>query len=158
MSELKQTVTKVTKVRNKVVKPAVIKSPKYFDREMQESYSSIKELKLEIVDCGVVDLMIDTIDDVYFRIEDTEFCCGLLELGEIHCSKGIPIKELASVLDRAVECVSENKNTLIINTNGKDASIIFEKALAKCKYWTLVKTFKNGNSGNTIKMWISNND
>jgi len=92
------------------------------------------------------------------------YCCGVVEIGELSYSfkhRLVPvfelkaIKELSNFLDKLVEYKGK---TFMINTNGKNSSVMFEKALAKCKNWVLVKEFVNFNSNNTIKMWISNNE
>lgn len=46
----------------------------------------------------------------------------------------------------------------MVNTNGKGSSLNFEKGLAKSKYFTKVKTFKNVGTGSVIQVWLSNNE
>jgi hypothetical protein len=98
---------------------------------------------------------------IEFCINRLPYCCGILELGSLNHKRITPnaelvaIKEVSSFLDKFVEYKGL---TFMINTNGKAPCILFEKALAKCKNWVLVKEFVNSNSNNTIKMWISNNE
>ncbi len=98
---------------------------------------------------------------ITFQLETLPHCCGIHEIGDLSTdinnnNKSKALKGLVEVLDTTAS--EYTGNTLILNTNGKANSLIFDEALAKCKYWTLVKTFKNKNSGNTIKMWVTNNN
>lgn len=61
---------------------------------------------------------------------------------------------ITGVLDAVVKKITK---TLMINTNGVNSSGYYEKALANCQYWQLIKTFKNPGSGSTIKTWMSKN-
>ncbi len=119
------------------------------------SGSEIENLNLTIEDEEVVEVSLNGLN-VGFDIKTTTYCCGLLELGELSCDLQIAPIELTKLLDYCVQRV--NGKTLMINTNGVGYSKVFEQALAKCKYFKLVKTFINDNSGNTVKIWISNND
>lgn len=91
-----------------------------------------------------------------FHTEPLTNCCGIIELGDFNIQKDMPVGELVKVLDSVA--IQKNKTTLI-TTNGKDSSVIMEKALTASKYFTLVKSFRNGsNSGNTVKIWLSSNE
>ncbi len=92
---------------------------------------------------------------INFHTSQLPHCCGIIELGDIQCSKDIDSKTLITILNGIVNIVKGK--TLIINTNGQESSINFETVLPKCKNWVLVKTFKNSGR-NTIKMWVSNNE
>lgn len=91
-----------------------------------------------------------------FLVTQQKYCCGISEIGDLHVDKLFSINELTKILDAWVKVIKGR--TFILHTNNKDDSIIFEKALVNCERWVLVKTFKNKNSSNIIKMWISNND
>lgn len=81
-------------------------------------------------------------------------CCGIGELGELQ-DGNTPITVITKFLD---EMASHLKNkTLMINTNGRGGALAFDKALMKTKSFKLIKTFKN-TSGNTVKIWLSNNE
>jgi len=144
----------------KTVQVKEIKVPHYNNAYNGEEGTSLSDV-LDICDDG--ERIQLTITDIYNKetninlfISNLPYCCGVFELGEISVSRDINITDVTKVLDTLV---TKNTNfTLMINTNGIEDSIIFEKALAKCKYFTLVKTFKNRNSKNIIKMWVSNND
>lgn len=89
-----------------------------------------------------------------FSLEPLPMCCGISEVGNLSVSDNHP--KLTEILDVLV--ASNKGKTLILNTNGDRVSLIYDKALTKCKYWTLVKSFKNSGTGNTIKVWMSNNE
>jgi hypothetical protein len=98
----------------------------------------------------------------YFDFETNTLlnCCGVVEIGAINLSKNFPEKDVLTILEYLLSIYTKDNGksyTFIINTNGKNDCVRFEQILAKCKYFTLVKTFTNINSGSTIKMWISKN-
>jgi hypothetical protein len=81
-------------------------------------------------------------------------CCGVIELGNLKATN-VDNVHINHILNNILS-VSGGR-TVIINTNGKQDNVLYEKALAVNKNFTLVKTFVNPSSKNTIKMWVSNN-
>jgi hypothetical protein len=150
------TVKAIKNVKVEQIKDSFEDNLKYIDNNDTDNCGNkIESLNLVINDEEVVNVSLSGAN-VDFEIRSTTFCCGLLELGELNCNSSVSPLELSKLLDY---CVGRaNGKTLMINTNGVSYSVIFEKALVKSKYFKLVKTFKNGNSGNTVKIWISNND
>lgn len=153
------TVTSI-KINKKIVLNKEVKIPYYTNNYTDNEGTSLIDILDRCNDDDKLELTIKDISgiehEVYITYNSLPHCCGVYELGELSTSKNIPIIELTKVLDTIV--CKNNNFTLIINTNGINDSIIFEKALSKCKYFNLVKSFKNANSKNTIKMWVSNND
>lgn len=125
---------------------------KYFDlNDLKEEIDITDEASYEI--CIITE---GSCKEFSFETCTLPNCCGVLELGSFSMDKGMPEKELVKILD--VIAIKKNKTT-IITTNGKDHSIIMEKALAISSYFTLVKSFKNsGVNGSLIKVWLSNNE
>ncbi len=97
----------------------------------------------------------DSIESFSCEKLEFQYCCGLNEIGDFSVDKTFPIDILSNILDGMIEYGSNS--TIIATTNGKNESIVMEKAFIKCKNWQLVKTFKNPRSGNTLKVWMSNN-
>lgn len=91
--------------------------------------------------------------NIDFSTEDTPFCCAVLEIGQIDFSKTTSTEVLDQLFNSIL--TSQNGRTMLINTI-KDLKHL-EEYLSKSELFTLVKTFKNPNTGNTIKMWVSNN-
>jgi hypothetical protein len=89
-----------------------------------------------------------------FNLQVLPHCCGVYEVGSLEVSS--KFKGLSQILDGLA--VANAGLTLIMNTNGRDASLLFEEALVKCKYWTKIKRFLNKNSGRHITVWMTNND
>lgn len=154
---IKTKVTPVKKVEVKIIKTVEV-YPKYEDPDSGIVVNSIEELKINLEDC--VDLNVtlskNNLTNISFSSEELPHCCGIHEIGNLSADRDFPVKELTKILDRLVES-KPNQRTTLINTNGKSSSIVFELALAKCKYWTLVKTTPNPGTSSIIKMWISNN-
>lgn len=95
-----------------------------------------------------------------FDTEEVRYCCGVIEIGNINLDTNFPEKDVLTILEYLLSNWTKNDGkcyTFIINTNGKNDCIRFEKILVKSKHFALVKTFTNINSGSTIKMWISKN-
>ncbi len=91
-----------------------------------------------------------------FDVNDLPNCCGVRECGNLSMSTNLPLTTATEILDGFV---SKFKGiTFIATTNGSGNNLLYEKAFIKCKYWTLVKSFKNKNTGRIIKVWVSNND
>ncbi len=159
----KNKVTPITKVKVPAAKKVEAKYPKYVsnngtgeelgtlteafqdDNNIEDGYS---------VDIEVMEAANSPSKYVSFDVAMLPNCCGVLEIGHLNVANTFPVEELTNLLDLSVQ--EAGGRTLIMNTNGKSDSIIFEMAIVKCKYWSLVKTFKN-TTGNTIKMWVSNN-
>jgi len=143
-------------VNTKQVKLFVPKAD-YYSCNSGESYGSLESLidteGDEILDG--FDLKFNN-QILYGSVERVPYCCGILEIGDIKVDKNFNIPELTKFLDLITN--QEKGITLMINTNGKADCIIFEKALAKCKNWICVKSFKNANSNNIISMWVSKNE
>lgn len=125
---------------------------KVYLRDTIEDYDDDFNLKIDIS----INSNTRVKPSVKMNFQKQAFCCGIYELGSLIISPSFPNNELTKILDSISNSI--RGRTLLLNTNGREASIAFEKALSNCKEWTLVKAFKNSNSGNTIKMWVSNND
>lgn len=148
------------KVVTPVAKTVIPKSTKVDVLVFENDYTDEKSPNVDDVigDVGDTDnfrITSNKGDSIAFETNSTPFCCGLVEVGELRSTVGKGgIDFAAKVLDSAVK---NTKYTLIINTNGTGPSVTFEKALAKCEYWQLVKTFPNPGSRNTLKLWVSKN-
>lgn len=116
---------------------------------------SDKEIKFSDIDQRESELDVYYLDkEEYFGIEfdcsDLDHCCGVIEFGNLFITKGFSQEVFDSIMKQMT------KGTLkIINTNGKDESVKWESLLENCPYFELVRTFKNPNSKNTIKVWLS---
>lgn len=121
------------------------------------NYDTLKKLiaTIDLINDNYHSYLLENKTQINFSISVLPHCCGISEFGDISVNTKSDIQMLTKFLDEIVNSVKGH--TFIINTNGIDDSARYEKALANCKNWTLVKTFKNANSGNTIKMWISTN-
>lgn len=156
----------ITQIKtNKKVEKIVVKEvyPKYTLNDVDEDKDTNLDNILELLNLGndeldsiYIETSISTSFTINFTSTELPHCCGIYEIGDLSTNGNIDITELTKILDGLVRTVK--KKTLIINTNGKGVSVYFEKALAKCKYFTMVKSFKNGGTSSTIKMWISNNE
>lgn len=152
--------TKINKIKNKKIKEE--SNEKFIPRFEDLDGNTISESKLSdyIDENDCIELNYEYLKNKYtdfkFNISETVYCCGISEIGELSIEGGNPlcIPGLIKILDAIIT----PGHTYILSTNGKNDSLIFEKALEKCKYWTMVKSFVNKNSRNTIKMWISNNE
>ena len=148
----------IIKENKKIVE--VEKKGIYYEYE-GDKYLTLEALNEDIDIADELNTGIDVVIDnkkYYFSFETCSLpnCCGVIEFGGFGIDKGVPEKELAKILD--VIAIKQGKTT-IITTNGKDSSVIMEKALAISKYFTLVKSFRNNvNSGNLVKVWLSNNE
>lgn len=101
------------------------------------------------------------------RLEILPHCCGIIELGnleEYKPSKGESIefyKQFDIFFKNLFAISTSNKkskscvNTLMINTTDSTPNLV--KFLENSDYFTCVKEFYNANTGNLIKMWVSNN-
>jgi hypothetical protein len=159
------TVNKIAK--NKVLKPIDVEKVQkpFVDNSSDEEYETIEGLILgdfpsrRILDATLIDVVLGNID-LSFEIQQLPYCCGVFEIGFIRSSflhketKNDRIY-LKQFLDAMLNQYSGT--TFIINTNGRTDCKLLEEVLPKCDNWALVKSFKNVNSGNTIKMWISKN-
>lgn len=101
-----------------------------------------------------------------FNIESDPFCCGLYSIGEfriISDTKLIPDSEKISLIKNGFEKLAQiskhNNNreyTLFFTlVNNKSCNLIKE-ALKSQKYYTIVKTFINQNSGSENILYVSN--
>ena len=90
-----------------------------------------------------------------FTVSGIPYCCGISEFGELSASRALNIDKASDVIDCIIE--RHKGHTFMVNTNGNASSRIWDAILTKSKYFNCVKAFKNANSGNTIKVWISNN-
>lgn len=75
---------------------------------------------------------------------------------EIQLSLNISDYDLNTKLNKTLKLLAK-KHQIYVTLQLKGSSMVFEYALAKSEYWTKVKQFKNGGSGNVIKVWLSNN-
>lgn len=153
MATLKKVVTPVAKIT--IPKLNESNTFIYENNDLKKKSTNVDDVMEDVVDNGSLHITSNKGDRIAFETNSTPFCCGLIELGELRLgtNKGA-VDFAAKVLDSAVR---NTKYTLIINTNGIGPSVVFEKALAKCKYWQLVKTFPNPGSRNTLKLWVSKN-
>ncbi len=94
---------------------------------------------------------------LHFSEQENQFCCGIRDLGELSISSNFPIPTATKILDSFIKN-SHKGYTFTMSTNGIGQNKTFELALAKCEYWTKIKTFKNANSGNMVTLWVSNNE
>ncbi len=144
-----------------VKEKAVETLPKYINSNDGEHKSSIKEIisnfnSLEDENKEEIEIIYKNKSSrIGFMSMNLPFCCGVIEIGDLKCSSNIELKDLQDFVEGLPTLCKGC--TLIINTNGQQPSIMFEKVLPKCKNWVLIKTFKN-QGRNTIKMWVSNND
>jgi hypothetical protein len=145
---------KITNIKTKTIDKPVAK-PKYNDNNSGEEWDTLEELVSFIYEDDYVDVSFIT-GSVAFNLNSLPYCCGIFEIGDLSVTKETKTEELTKFLDLYVN--NHNGTTLMINTNGRNSSIDYEKALAKCKNWILVKQFKSSNSKNTISMWISRNE
>lgn len=100
-------------------------------------------------------------------VADNEFCCGVLEFGNLQAWPGLIkgdkagfLKAAGSFLRKAVlaETVTKDKcRTIMVTTNGTGPSVLWEEALAESKAFVCVKEFVNMNSRNKLKIWLSSN-
>jgi len=142
-------IKKVTKKLPKL--DSLEKYPKYIPENVDTLEEGIQLKEGERVDV-LVQISKNLNGGLAFECNELPHCCGIYELGDIYCKDLMP-EHINYILDYSL---ATTKKTVIINTNGKAGCIPMEKALAVSKSFTLVKTFKN-TTGNTIKMWISNN-
>ncbi len=163
--------TKITPIKKNIKTPSVSpeKYPQFYsnNRYDAENTESVQKAVLQELDYANIkdeesslDFDILTSSNVIHSVgmvtNTLPYCCGIIELGELSADKGAPSKELAEILDTIV--INTKGKSFIVNTNGIGVSLVFEAALAKCKYFTLVKSFKNNGNGNIIKVWLSNNE
>ncbi len=146
-------------ITKKIIKPIVEKIT--FSSNSDDSVNKINELTINFDDSDEdeeisIESNINGNKYFNFSISQLPHCCGINEIGEFSLTNGFNIKQLTEILDLLVSNSGSGK-TAIINTNGRESSIMLEEALLKCKRWVLVKSFINSNSKNTVKMWISNN-
>lgn len=142
----------------KLATPKVDEKHDYIDDATDKKYSTIEALVSDNTPHNSDSVNVSIKGNyLSYDIEELQLCCGVLEIGNLSVNTSIDIKELTKYLDSLV--VFTKHKTLIINTNGKDFSVTFEKALAKCKNWVNVKQFRNNSpKGNLITMWISKNE
>ncbi len=156
---------KITNKKIEIIKEKIETFPRYINNDTDQ-VDAIENIILETIfdwDSGraedyqiELELSKSRFTTLEFSLQQLPFCCGIIEMGALECDKSFPINELTKILDLFIQ--KHKGITFIINTNNRDSSILFEKALPKCKYWTLVKTFKNANSNNIISTYISNNE
>lgn len=91
------------------------------------------------------------------NIEDFPFCCGVTVIGEFFAAKEGTEKEITHFLDVLTSHPKLKGKTLMATTASSAHCLRMAKAFAASKYWVEVKDFKNANSGNTVRVWISNN-
>jgi len=83
-------------------------------------------------------------------------CCGVCELGNLSNVETFPQDKFNEYFKMLLRILKGK--TLIINTNGKNNSVGWEKYLRSSKLFVPVKKFKNANGGNTVTIWVSNNE
>lgn len=148
MSAIKN-VEKVTIPKVKTVKKLI-----YINEDFNEGSENAVDVIGDITKTGCHSYTSNQNDDIYFELGQSPYCCGFREVGDLQLTKGTKIEFITNILDALVV---KNPYTMYINTNAKGSSIEYEKALAKCKYWQKVKTYKNPGSSSIITLWISKN-
>lgn len=151
------TITKIT--NKKVASPKKKIEPTYRNNNNNFECICVEELLSDLNDdfdfeYASVDVELDN-KTVSFETTGLKNCCGVIELGNLECQNTVKLDDLAEFLDGIVSI--GGGLTFMINTVSSGSCATFEKALAKCKYFTKVKSFKNPNSGNIITTWLSNN-
>ena len=144
----------VTPVKTTTKKVEIVKSDKYDLNGEDGTINDIIGLLDDYIDDGeTLDLELNRKNAFYACINQLPHCCGIYELGEIDFST---FKDEIKFFNALAVC--KTGKTLMINTINTGESARLAEVLAKCSNWTLVKTFKNSGSGNTIKIWMSNNN
>jgi len=144
----------VTLVKTTTKKIETVKSDKYNLNGEDGNIDDMIELLNDYVDSDEMlnlDLNRSTVFDC--EINKLPNCCGIFELGSISFNT---FKDEIKFFNALAIC--KTGKTLMINTINTGPSARLAEVLAKCVNWTLVKTFKNSGSGNTIKIWMSNNN
>lgn len=123
----------------------------WFDGERFDTFTNdiIEEIEANF---GAVSITYDG-KRIEFACGELPMCCGIREIGNLDIEKEFPQKAFNELMTG----ILTTQLTFVINTNGRGPSLIYEVLLAKCPSFQLVKTFKNPNSKNTIKMWVSTN-
>lgn len=172
-------------IKNKImeksnVKPVVIKKtpaiklknlPYSVEQLGSEKFATIKEIfqSEEVSDIfgGGDDYFVVLKDgEELFGFEILEFprCCGASVLGEFSFGHKLTpanwIKmepEIMEIINTVPQLKVNQGRTLTCTTATSTPSDYLGKALAKCNFWTAVKSWKNPNSANTVTLWVSNN-
>lgn len=101
-----------------------------------------------------------------FNLQDDPFCCGLYSVGEFRIISNTPLipeSEKISLIKNAFEKLAQiskhedNREYTLFFTlvNNKPCNLIKE-AIKSQKYYTIVKTFINQNSGAENILYVSN--
>lgn len=144
----------VTPVKTTTKKVEIVKSDRYDLNDEQGNIDDMIELLDDYMDDGeTLDLELNRKDAFYACINQLPNCCGIFELGSICFTT---FKDEIKFFNALAIC--KTGKTLMINTINTGESARLAEVLAKCSNWTLVKTFRNSGSGNTIKIWMSNNN
>ncbi len=136
--------------------------PYYIDDDSWEDNSKIYSLReyLEqkewlkgFTDAGSIDIEYcdenGKLHQVGFCIEAAPYCCGLYEIGELY--GGLPDRAMSNLF----RYIFQEDFAYIINTIPDNKK--WETFLKNSTKFKKVKEFKNPNTGNIIKMWISTN-
>lgn len=144
----------VTPVKITTKKIEIVKSDRYNLNGEQGNIDDMIGLLNDYINDGEsLDLDCNRKPAFYADVAQLPNCCGIYELGSIDFNG---FKDEIKFFNTLAIC--KTGKTLMINTINVGQSAILAKVLAKCSNWTLVKTFKNSGSGNTIKIWMSNNN
>ena len=144
----------VTPVKITTKKIEIVKSDRYDLNGEQGNIDDMIGLLNDYIDDGEsLDLDSNRKPAFYADIAQLPNCCGIFELGSICFTT---FKDEIKFFNALAVC--KTGKTLMINTINTGESARLAEVLAKCSNWTLVKTFKNSGSGNTIKIWMSNNN
>lgn len=65
--------------------------------------------------------------------------------------------EIMEIINTVPKLKVNQGRTLTCTTATGTPSGYLGKALAKCNFWTEVKSWENPNSTNTVTFWVSNN-
>lgn len=99
-------------------------------------------------------------------VEDFPYSCSSRDLGnfEVHISKAdIGNKILKEIIRESLENLivlntgAGSCRTIMFTLNGNAHCKMVKEAIQGTDMFTLVKTFKNMNSGNTIELYVNNN-
>jgi len=145
----------VTPVKVTTKQIEIIKYDKYrINSDDEGDINDIIEVLRDYIDEGMdINLELNRRSIFQTDIQQLPHCCGIFELGSIGFE---PFKDDIKFFNALAIC--KKGKTLMINTINTGQSNKLAVILAKCSNWTLVKTFTNSGSGNTIKIWMSNNN
>lgn len=151
-------ITSIKKNKKVVTKKVeAVKPFKYYDEDLETGFNTAEQAAAGIILKNMQnEEVVMLINNKFLQFEACPMpaCCGITELGSLAAQEGINTKDAANFIDALVI----KGHTIIVNTNGVGGSLRWDSILTKCKYFEIVKRFKNSNSKNMINVWMSNND